>query len=90
MMAEMVKGKVFGMNGNSRRPTWNLKSGTRNSEPETQNSKLKTQNSKLGFTIVELLVVIAIIAILAGAITMGVHGMFSKQVELSGWGICST
>jgi len=32
-----------------------------------------------GFTIVELLVVIAIIAILAGAITMGVNGMFYKS-----------
>ena len=34
---------------------------------------------KRGFTIVELLVVIAIIAILAGAITMGVNGMFYKS-----------
>lgn len=33
---------------------------------------------KRGFTIVELMVVIAIIAILAGAITMGVNGMFYK------------
>lgn len=32
-----------------------------------------------GFTIVELMVVIAIIAILAGAITMGVNGMFYKS-----------
>ena len=32
-----------------------------------------------GFTIVELLVVIAIIAILAGAITMGVNGRFYKS-----------
>lgn len=34
---------------------------------------------KRGFTIVELLVVIAILAILAGAITMGVNGMFYKS-----------
>ena len=34
---------------------------------------------KKGFTIVELLVVIAIISILAGAITMGVNGMFYKS-----------
>ena len=32
-----------------------------------------------GFTIVEMLVVVAIIAILAGAITMGVNGMFYKS-----------
>lgn len=32
-----------------------------------------------GFTIVEMLVVIAIIAILAGAITVGVNGMFYKS-----------
>jgi prepilin-type N-terminal cleavage/methylation domain-containing protein len=32
-----------------------------------------------GFTIVELLVVVAIISILAGAITMGVNGMFYKS-----------
>lgn len=32
-----------------------------------------------GFTIVELLVVIAIISILAGAVTMGVNGMFVKS-----------
>ena len=32
-----------------------------------------------GFTIVELLVVVAIIAILAGAITMGLNGMFYKS-----------
>lgn len=32
-----------------------------------------------GFTIIELMVVIAIIAILAGAITMGVNGMFYKS-----------
>ncbi len=32
-----------------------------------------------GFTIVELMVVIAIIAILAGAVTMGVSGMFYKS-----------
>ena len=37
------------------------------------------KNLKGGFTIVELLVVIAIIAILAGAITMGVNGMFYKS-----------
>lgn len=42
----------------------------------TANYQLST---KLGFTIVELLVVIAIIAILAGAITMGVNGMFYKS-----------
>ena len=36
-------------------------------------------SSKKAFTIVELLVVIAIIAILAGAITMGVNGMFYKS-----------
>ena len=36
-------------------------------------------NNRSGFTIVELLVVIAIIAILAGAITMGVNGMFYKS-----------
>lgn len=35
--------------------------------------------AKGGFTIVELLVVIAIISILAGAITMGVNGMFYKS-----------
>ena len=35
--------------------------------------------NRKGFTIVELLVVIAIIAILAGAITMGVNGMFYKS-----------
>jgi prepilin-type N-terminal cleavage/methylation domain-containing protein len=34
---------------------------------------------KSGFTIVEMLVVIAVIAILAGAITMGVGGMFYKS-----------
>ena len=34
---------------------------------------------KSGFTIVEMLVVIAIIAILAGAITVGVSGMFYKS-----------
>ena len=32
-----------------------------------------------GFTIVELMVVVAILAILAGAITMGVNGMFYKS-----------
>lgn len=32
-----------------------------------------------GFTIVELMVVVAIIAILAGAITMGLNGMFYKS-----------
>ena len=37
------------------------------------------KNLKKGFTIVELMVVIAIIAILAGAITMGVNGMFYKS-----------
>ena len=37
------------------------------------------KNAKRGFTIVELLVVIAIIAILAGAITVGVNGMFYKS-----------
>ena len=37
------------------------------------------KNLKGGFTIVELLVVIAIIAILAGAITMGVNSMFYKS-----------
>jgi prepilin-type N-terminal cleavage/methylation domain-containing protein len=37
------------------------------------------KNGRSGFTIVELLVVIAIIAILAGAITMGVNGMFYKS-----------
>ena len=36
-------------------------------------------SSKKAFTIVELLVVIAILAILAGAITMGVNGMFYKS-----------
>ena len=36
-------------------------------------------STKSAFTIVELLVVIAIIAILAGAITMGVNGMFYKS-----------
>ena len=36
-------------------------------------------HNREGFTIVELLVVIAIIAILAGAITMGVNGMFYKS-----------
>ena len=35
--------------------------------------------AKRGFTIVEMLVVIAIIAILAGAITVGVNGMFYKS-----------
>ena len=34
---------------------------------------------KGGFTIVEMLVVIAVIAILAGAITVGVNGMFYKS-----------
>lgn len=37
------------------------------------------RTDRRGFTIVELLVVIAIIAILAGAITMGVNGMFYKS-----------
>ena len=37
------------------------------------------RTDRSGFTIVELLVVIAIIAILAGAITMGVNGMFYKS-----------
>ena len=37
------------------------------------------RNAKRGFTIVEMLVVIAIIAILAGAITVGVNGMFYKS-----------
>lgn len=37
------------------------------------------KNRKSGFTIVEMLVVVAIIAILAGAITMGVNGMFYKS-----------
>ena len=39
----------------------------------------KDFGNRKGFTIVELLVVIAIIAILAGAITMGVNGMFYKS-----------
>ena len=72
MMAEMAKDKVFRMSGKLRRPA-------QNSNLETRNPELKTLNSKLGFTIVELLVVIAIIAILAGAITMGVNGMFYKS-----------
>ena len=38
-----------------------------------------TAEKKNGFTIVELMVVIAIIAILAGAITMGLNGMFYKS-----------
>ena len=38
---------------------------------------MKTDRS--GFTIVEMLVVVAVIAILAGAITMGVNGMFYKS-----------
>lgn len=37
------------------------------------------RREKSGFTIVELMVVVAIIAILAGAITMGVSGMFYKS-----------
>ena len=37
------------------------------------------RKDRSGFTIVELLVVIAIVAILAGAITMGVNGMFYKS-----------
>ena len=40
---------------------------------------MRIEQAKRGFTIVELLVVIAIIAILAGAITMGVNGMFYKS-----------
>ena len=40
--------------------------------------KRVSPNFRAGFTIVELLVVIAIISILAGAITMGVNGMFYK------------
>ena len=43
------------------------------------NRKSQIINKKSAFTIVELLVVIAIIAILAGAITMGVNGMFYKS-----------
>ena len=39
----------------------------------------KEFGNRKGFTIVELLVVIAIISILAGAITMGVNGMFYKS-----------
>lgn len=41
-------------------------------------TKRISANLRAGFTIVELLVVIAIISILAGAITMGVNGMFYK------------
>ena len=45
----------------------------------TTNCQLSTDRKRAAFTIVELLVVIAIIAILAGAITMGVNGMFYKS-----------
>ena len=40
---------------------------------------LSLDRKRAAFTIVEMLVVIAIIAILAGAITMGVNGMFYKS-----------
>ena len=43
------------------------------------NCQLSTDRKRAAFTIVELMVVIAIIAILAGAITMGVNGMFYKS-----------
>ena len=45
----------------------------------TTNYQLSTDRKRAAFTIVELLVVIAIISILAGAITMGVNGMFYKS-----------
>jgi len=41
--------------------------------------QLSSDRKRAAFTIVELLVVIAILSILAGAITMGVNGMFYKS-----------
>ena len=46
----------------------------------------KEFGNRNGFTIVELLVVIAIIAILAGAITMGVNGNVLQIAPRSGEG----
>ena len=65
MAINMIKERIFRIGGALRR--------------SALNPQPSTLNSQLGFTIVELLVVIAIIAILAGAITMGVNGMFYKS-----------
>ena len=63
-----------------KKPTRDRINGQAGGEPSTLNPQPSTLNSKRSaFTIVEMLVVIAIIAILAGAITMGVNGMFYKS-----------